>query len=538
MVSTDGSSIEPEQPGSDDGKKPLEKLPKSRLPADAEHAPSRSGNGLAEKSADSATITTVSAKVTKAKSRSGSNRANEKKSARNQTGKPRSKSIDRLVMEFQPDAVEMEHRKVAGGLRWTLYTAIALIIAAVVWATWAKVDRIVVAEGKLISTLMIVIQPPTTSPIRQFNVQFGQTVRTGDVLFTLDPTFSAADVAKLESQANGLTARMARLTAEQAETEFFLNEHDQDSVWLTEQMVFLDRSSEMESKKQQFAAEHRKLLATRSKHVADVNELEGRLKRVVEKRDTTKNLTDKTFGTRTELLDDEIQVGFVQNQLTNAKNSILEADADLESLGKREAAERSSRKAEVSNELAKTGQDFGALKADLDKARHANKLVTIQVPEYEGYDEFVVVEVAERDVGSVVSPGDSLVRLIPAGIIPELECRVESKDIASIRETEDGTPRSVRIKLSAFPYMEHGTLEGVIRAISEDAFQDEQQPQIPPYYKVRIEITNFDLQEVRDNHRLIPGMAVTGEIKVGTRRVIDYFLYPLFRSLDSSIREP
>ena len=38
--------------------------------------------------------------------------------------------------------------------------------------------------------------------------------------------------------------------------------------------------------------------------------------------------------------------------------------------------------------------------------------------------------------------------------------------------------------------------------------------------------------------RLLPGMTVTAEIKVGTRSVISYFLYPLLRGLDDSLKEP
>jgi hemolysin D len=37
--------------------------------------------------------------------------------------------------------------------------------------------------------------------------------------------------------------------------------------------------------------------------------------------------------------------------------------------------------------------------------------------------------------------------------------------------------------------------------------------------------------------QLIAGMAVTAELKVGQRSVISYFLYPLLRGLDESIRE-
>lgn len=434
----------------------------------------------------------------------------------------------------------MEYRKVAGGLRWTLYAVILLLAAAVGWAWWAKVDRIVMAEGKLISPETIVIQPPSTSPIRDFNVTFGQVVKSGYVLATLDPTFSDADVSKLEAQENGLGAQLARLDAEQKGlTELEIPGHESDPVWINERILFGARNREWAAKGEKYEADKRKLQATRDKHVADVLELESRRKLLEQKFLSTQKLEKDGHAPKTELMDSEIQLNFAVNQLTNAKNSILEADADLDALEKGYEAEKSAIRTQISAELAKIRQDYNVVVEDLNKARRAKELVTIPVPEHPRYDEFVVVEVAERNVGSVVSPGDTLVRLIPVDVVPELECRVDAKDIARVRETEDGMPREVRVKLTAFPYVKHGTLKGRVRAISEDAFHDNQQPQSLPYYKVRVEITSVDLYDVpADTRLLVPGMAGSAEIKVGTRRVIDYFLDPLFQNLDSSIREP
>jgi hemolysin D len=38
--------------------------------------------------------------------------------------------------------------------------------------------------------------------------------------------------------------------------------------------------------------------------------------------------------------------------------------------------------------------------------------------------------------------------------------------------------------------------------------------------------------------RLIPGMTMSAEIKVGSRTVLGYFLNPITRGLSESIREP
>ena len=45
------------------------------------------------------------------------------------------------------------------------------------------------------------------------------------------------------------------------------------------------------------------------------------------------------------------------------------------------------------------------------------------------------------------------------------------------------------------------------------------------------------LRRQPEHMQLLPGMAITAELKVGQRRVISYFLYPLLRGLDESIRE-
>ena len=59
-----------------------------------------------------------------------------------------------------------------------------------------------------------------------------------------------------------------------------------------------------------------------------------------------------------------------------------------------------------------------------------------------------------------------------------------------------------------------------------------------PHYKARIEVTSTKLRDVPTSFRLIPGMTVTAEINAGERTILSYFLYPLLRGLDESIREP
>ncbi len=469
------------------------------------------------------------------KSRPPAPKAKRKKPPRRQ------RKISRLVMEFQPDAVEMEHRKVAGGLRWTLYTVILLLVAAIAWAWWAQVDRVVVAEGKLIATeRTFVINSPQTSPIRKFEVDFGDTVQAGQQLVTLDPTFSEADVKKLETRLNGLQAETHRLEAEQRKTEFSIQGHDDDPVWLNQQILFLDRRRQMEAAKLEYEAEIRKLVAQKEKNVAEVNS-RGDL---VEHREETlrkdRSLYDKGAGTLDDVRNAQMELNYAKNNLITAEKTVTETDAQFTVLQTQYESQIAKEQAAISLELAQKRQEKKEVEEDLIKARRANELVVIYAPTE--YAEYKVIEIA--DPSSVVSPGQPIMKLIPADSPLELEVKVESKDIALIRPSQDGKPKGVRIKIGAFPYMKHGTLNGFVETINADITEEGQPGMSRSFYYVRVRIDQSEnapqLRDIPDgdDRFLRPGMAATADIKVGRRRVIDFFIYPLFRSLDTSIREP
>ncbi len=519
MVSADGSEITPDDPNSENGAKPPE-------PAD---------DVAAESESETTTVTEESDEESSPAETNGKARRKRKKKqdkTRKQT------RIDRLVMEFQPDVVEMENRKVAGGLRWTLYVVILLLGSTIAWATWAKVDRLVIANGKLITTgTPVVMQSASVSPlhIRSVNVKFGDVVHAGDVLVTLDPTMSQADVSKLEAQENGLAAKVGRLRAEQSNADFDISGHQQDPVWLTEQRVFVGRRNEYDAKIRKFAADKRKLEAQTNTTKGKITDLTKRLEIRNKMYETVKKLRRGEAVPETELLTNEIELGFVTQQLNEAKNQEIENEASLEALDKEVVSFVEATRSKINVDFADALQQYTVINEELNKARRADEYVVLSVPDDLEHKEFKVVEVAERSVGSVVKPGDAIVRLVPIdNVTYEAEVKVEGKDVARIRA---GDP--VRIKLNAFPYMKFGTLDGEIRTISEDAFEEGQAPMIQAFYKVRVTILSMDgLRNVPENTRLMPGMATTAEIKIGRRRVIDYFIYPLFRSLDTSIREP
>src|SRR5882672_11579449 len=101
------------------------------------------------------------------------------------------KRVDQAAVAFQPDAVMIEERRFPWPARSVIYIIAAFLVCAAVWATVSQVDRVVTARGKLITIdPLMVVQPLETAIIRSINVGVGQQVRAGEVLATLDPTFT------------------------------------------------------------------------------------------------------------------------------------------------------------------------------------------------------------------------------------------------------------------------------------------------------------------------------------------------------------
>ena len=88
------------------------------------------------------------------------------------------------------------------------------------------------------------------------------------------------------------------------------------------------------------------------------------------------------------------------------------------------------------------------------------------------------------------------------------------------------------MKIEAFNYMEHGTAEGSIRWISDNAFttDDNNQP-VDAYYKARCSVDAMHFVDVPAKFRLIPGMTLQADVNVGKRSVAMYLLGGFLRRI-------
>src|SRR5205085_6195996 len=162
----------------------------------------------------------------------------------------------------------------------------------------------------------------------------------------------------------------------------------------------------------------------------------------------------------------------------------------------------------------------------------------------------VVQQLAIHTVGGVVTPAQSLLVLVPSDSRLEIEAIVSNRDIGFIQAGQQA-----EIKVDTFNFTHYGLLHGTVLAVSPDAVisdrkqgrADDRAPGAPNdtsepqgqelNYSARISLDRSRMQVDDRLVNLSPGMAVTVEIKTGSRAILSYLLSPLLRYRQESLRE-
>jgi len=439
----------------------------------------------------------------------------------------------RLIAEFQSDAIEVEQRSPPRFARLTLYCVLALILAAVTWASVSQVDMIVTAQGKLITMRPnLVVQPLETSVIREIHVRAGDRVNRGDLLATLDPTFSQADHDQLRNRVGAFDASIARLRAELASSDYVAaNLGDADAV--LQRNMFLQRKSAREAQMQNFDAQiasaQANLATAKNEEAVLVQRLDNM--RAIESMRST--LMDKEVGSKLNFLLSRDARLDVESNLARVRGNIADYAHRVDKVQADQKVFAEDFRRTAFQDLVETLTKRDSASEELKKVELRRQLIVLRAPA-----DAIVLEVASRTIGSVVREAETLFVLVPRDVALQAEVNVEGRDVGQISL---GQP--VRIKFEPFPFQKYGTGTGSVRVISQDSFAPDPKSEaarrtIVPYYRVLVDLSDVKLRLLGDRVQLIPGMAVTAEMKVGQRSVISYFLYPLMRGLDEAIREP
>jgi len=447
------------------------------------------------------------------------------------------KAVDlETVRRFQSEVASIREAPEPYAIRMTIHLLAVAVVLAIVVSLFAKVDRIVTsASGKIVATVKSnVFQAlDDNSIIKSIDVKEGDRVVKGQILARLDPTFSGADVQQLQDQIASLDAQIARAEGEQSghEPDFSDGAGAANKQYVAlQRRLYTQRVAQYQAQINSFDQKVSQTLATIKKAEDDEARLKQRDQIAKRVDDMRARLLEKGAGSLLNKLTSEDAQVEMMRQLENSQNSAIEARRQLDSLRADREAFVQSWSTQISQEIVTARNSRDTAAAQLDKARKHRELVQIVAP-----DDAVVLTVTKLSVGSILKSGDQLITLTPLSAPVEAEINVLPRDIGFIRQ---GDPES--IKVDSFNYTEYGQAEGSVKWISEGAFvlnDDTGQPG-DPYYRVRISIDRMNFVNVPANFRLIPGMTLSGDVKVGRRTLASYVWETLARGAGEAMREP
>jgi hemolysin D len=441
----------------------------------------------------------------------------------------------KIVRLFQTETSEIVEAPEPAGVRLTVYVLAFFLVTLLVLSLVTRLDRVVAStSGTIVTTQPTsVVQALDASIIKSIKVRDGERVKAGDELATLDPTFAAADLEAVKLQIASLDAVVARCEAELANRPYepkpTANAAENRYAEL-QKALYLQRKAQFEGQMRSYNEQIAQYTAAVTKFQNSGARYQDRAKLAREVEQMRATLAAAQVGSRLALLASTDQKTEILRNLEYDHDSLIEARHQVE-------ATTATRNAFAQQWLAQTSQDLvtarnqrDAALQQFEKATRHQDLVRLTATE-----DAVVLQMAKLSVGSVLKGGEPLIYLAPLNSPVEAEIRISPQDVGFIRA---GDP--VKVKLDTFNFIEHGMVSGTVRWISEGAFtvDDTNNTAVPPYYKVRVALTDTELKNVPSSFRLIPGMTLTADIHIGTRSIMMYLVSGALRHMQEAMREP
>ena len=443
----------------------------------------------------------------------------------------------RELAAFLPAALEIQEAPPNPLAKWLGRSLIILFLIGVIWACIGEVNVVASAEGKIIpSSRVKQIQPLEKAVVKSILVSEGEEVIKGQPLIELDSTLTFADEKRLTSERHSmwmhLDVKQALLralssnkpvTAEQLQLTNPDNGADEQKSSLHEQLLW-QQWQDYQSQKQTL---QNTLSKTRYEQAASkeiIKKLEQTLPIVKKRANKLQALHQQNFVTETEYLELE-QQRIEQTQDLAAEKHRLEQLVAAESEVKHQLQTLAAQtKARTLQEITEYQRQIASLDEELTKAQDLNAKQILYAP-VSGQ----VQELAINTVGGVVTEAQQLMLIVPNEEQLEVEVFLENKDIGFI---EEGMPGE--IKIHTFPFTKYGVIDAKVTTVSDDATIDEKRGLI---YRMQLLMSKNTIQVDSREVKLMPGMAVTAEMKTGTRRIIEFFLAPLLKHGNESLRE-
>lgn len=421
-------------------------------------------------------------------------------------------------------------------LRGLVIAGLALVLVGflgtMIWAVTTSISGAVMASGQFVVESDVKrVQHQQGGTVGRIAVRSGDRVEAGDLLVRLDDTLPRTNLAQVVSQLMQLIARRGRLEAERDDRP--------EIVFQPELFALGPESADIAQAEARLLAEMR---TTRAAQRQQLLERVGQLQREIEGLGAQTSAKQREI----ELISHElkgVEELYQKNLVPISRLTILQREA-ARLTGENGALTASMAKArgqiaEINVQLltieqsartdaAKELREVESTIAQLQERRVAAVDILNRI-EIRSPQTGFVHEQNVKTVGGVISPGETLMFIVPEGDKLSIEARVSPIDIDQVK-----VGQKAHLRLSALNQRTTPELRGHVTRLAADLSRD--QPGGPPFYTIRLAIEDSELRKL-EGKPLVPGMPVEAFIETGERSVISYLTRPLTDAFARTFRE-
>jgi hemolysin D len=424
--------------------------------------------------------------------------------------------------EFKPLLVEIEDRPLNPLGRALLWTVIAFMILGSLWLYIGKIDIVVSARGKIIPFGEIkVLQPIETGVISKILVREGELVHKGQVLVEIDPSVTETNLDSKQKNLELLEIETNRLIALIEDKPFIKPITSTDVAVLATQQLIYD-TTKLGFKQQKLLIE-KQILQVKEQiksAVIDKSRLEQHSENMKEKELNLLEVIDIIARSEYEAVHKEVIE--YQEQIRMRNHDASQLNEKLNELDEQTLLITQEYQNKLLEELTQKRKEATLLKVEIESIEFQKAKQRITSP-VDGY----VSKLMVHTIGGVVTPAEKLIAIIPKDVPLVIQATVLNQDIGFIKEGMESA-----IKVDTFDFQKYGLIPATVSHVADDAMEDEK---LGPVYQIYLEPHKDYLIVSGEKIYLNSGMSVTAELKVGKRRVIEFFIYPLIKYLDEGM---
>lgn len=411
----------------------------------------------------------------------------------------------------------------------------ALIGAMGYWAATTQIAGAVVATGSIaIDGGTQRIQHQEGGIVKAIHVQDDTEIAAGEPVISLDGTAISANIAVIDSQLADAYARQARLVAESTDAGHMVWDERLETIGNVEQNRIL------------FAAEDRLRTVRAAALATQIGQLQEQIVQL-ENQSTGLEAQHVSITDQVRILSDQVDSlsSLLERGLVEAARvvELRRSLAQLEGEGARLLTEIARGNAAISERRLQISQTQEAFRSEVlsslqETVQNIAQLEQQRIAAQDRLDRLeirapisgVVHELQIATIGGVISPGETLMQIVPQDMLTMAEVRVSPLDIDKLALNQ-----TVKLKLSSFNSRYISELAGQVDRISPDLSRDPVTG--GQYYLVRVRVSDEGLHALAEGVRLIPGMPTEAFFATSERTVLDYLVTPVRDQLERAFLE-